>query len=162
MGEMLVSLAQLLVALALSVVTVYAAFYVVQWLTRGVDEWAALRQGNAAIGIVLGAILIAVAIVLRPALAVDTTTWDLGSSRWLAMLLAEAVQVVLGLIVTAITLLVALTLFSALTRGVDEIQELKNGNLAVAGLLAGVVIGVGLLVSQAVAQIMTLVASALF
>jgi len=162
MGEILVSLAQLIIALALSVGAVYAAFHLVQWLTRDVDEWRALRQGNAAVGIVLGAILIAVAIVLRPALAVDTATWDLGMSRWLAMLVAEVIQLVLGLILTAIALLVALTLFSALTRELDEMQELRNGNVAVAGLLAGVVIGVGLLVSQAVQQILALVSSALF
>jgi uncharacterized membrane protein YjfL (UPF0719 family) len=42
------------------------------------------------------------------------------------------------------------------------VEELKKGNLAIAGLLAGVVVGVGLLVSQAVGEIMLLVSSILF
>jgi uncharacterized membrane protein YjfL (UPF0719 family) len=67
-----------------------------------------------------------------------------------------------GLVLTLITLAVALFLFAVLTRGIDELEELKKGNMAIAGLLAGVVIGVGLMVSQAVAQIMNLVSLALF
>ena len=78
------------------------------------------------------------------------------------VLLAEAVQLAVGLVLAVVTLAVALYLFAALTRGIDEAEELKKGNLAIAGLLAGVVIGVGLMVSQAVGEIMRLVASVLF
>jgi uncharacterized membrane protein YjfL (UPF0719 family) len=53
-------------------------------------------------------------------------------------------------------------LFAALTRGIDEIEELRKGNLAVAGLMAGVMVGMGLMVSEAVSQIMGLVSTILF
>ena len=63
---------------------------------------------------------------------------------------------------TVVTLVLALGFFAALTRGIDEVAEIKKGNLAIAGLLAGVVIAVGLMVGQAVEEIMTLVSSMLF
>lgn len=163
MSQLLLSLAQLVVAVILSAIAAFLAFYLFQWFTRDLDEWEELRRGNAAVGIVLGAIVISVAIVLRPALIVNTTAWDIGNTTlFFLVLLAEALQLAVGLVMAVITLGVALYLFAALTRGIDEIQELREGNLAIAGLLAGVVIAVGLMVSQALQQIMALVSSLLF
>ena len=162
MSHVLLSLAQLAVAIVLSVIAVFLAFYLFQWFTRDLDQWKALHDGNAGVGIVLGAILISVAIVLRPALSLDTSTWDVGAALFPKALLAEAVQLAVGLMVALATVAFALSLFAWLTRGIDEVAELKKGNLAVAGLLAGVVIGVGLMVSQAMAQLMSAVSSLLF
>ena len=66
------------------------------------------------------------------------------------------------LILAVLAIGLALLIFAALTRGLDEIAELRKGNLAVGGLLAGVVLGVGMMVSQAVSQIMTAVSTILF
>ncbi len=161
-ADLLLSLAQLVVAVFLGAITAYLAFYLFQVFTRGVDEWAELRRGNAAVGVVLGSIIVAVAIVLRPALVVNSAAWDVGGDVFFRVLLAEALQLAIGLVLAIGTLALALLLFAALTRGIDEIEELKKGNLAIAGLLAGVVLGISLLISQAVAQILALVSSALF
>ena len=162
MGTLLLSLVQLLIAIVLSAAATFLSFYLVQWLTRDLDEWEALRRGNPAVGVVLGATLVAVALVLRPALAVDTATWDAGYQIYAKLLLAEAIQLAIGLVLAVIALGLAVAIFAALTRGIDEIEELGKGNLAVGGLLAGVVIGVALMVSQAVGQIMSAVSSMLF
>ncbi len=103
--------------------------------------------------------MVSVAIVLRPALAVDTNLWDAGRNLYVRVLLVEALQLAVGLVLAVITLVLALYLFSVLTRGIDEVEELKKGNLAIAGLLAGVTVAVGLLISQAIGQIMALVSS---
>lgn len=162
MNQLLLSLAQLAIAIILSAIAAYLAFYLFQWFTRDLDEWEELRQGNPAVGIVLGAIVISVALILRPALAVSTAAWDVGRNIYLWVLLAEALQLAVGLVLAVITLVLALYLFATLTRGIDEVEELKRGNLAIAGLLAGVVIGVALMVSQAIGQIMILIATLLF
>ena len=162
MDQLWLGFVQLIIAVVLGAIAAYLALFLFQWFTRGVDEWQLLRDGNAAVGIVLGAMLVAVAIILRPALFVDRSTWDLGSSAFGQVLLTETLQLVIGLVLAVVTLEVALFLFSALTRGIDEVAELKKGNLAIAGLLAGVLVGMGLMVSQAVGEIMRLVASLLF
>jgi uncharacterized membrane protein YjfL (UPF0719 family) len=162
MIQLLLSLVQLGVAIVLSAVVAFLALYLFQWFTRGLDEWEALRQGNAAIGLVLGAILVAVAIVLRPALAVDSSAWDIGSRLFFPVLLTEALQLALGLIFALVTIALALAIFAALTRGIDEVAELRQGNLAVALLLAGVVLGVAVMVSHAIGQVMSQLAGLLF
>lgn len=162
MGSLLLSLAQLIIAIILSAVLAFLSFYLFQWFTRDLDEWEELRQGNRAVGVVLGAILVATALILRPALAVDTTMWDVGYQVYGRVLLAEALQLAVGLVLAVLALGLAVLIFAALTRGIDEIEELKKGNLAVGGLLGGVILGVGLMVSQAVEQVMTAISSFLF
>jgi uncharacterized membrane protein YjfL (UPF0719 family) len=161
-GQLLLSLAQLALAIVLSGIAAYLAFYLFQWFTRDLDEWAELRRGNPAVGVVLGAIIVAVAIVLRPALSVNVEGWDAGRNVYVWVLFVEGLQLAVGLVLSVVTLAVALYLFAALTRGIDEVAELAKGNMAVAGLLAGVVVGVGLMVSQAIEQIMTLISTLLF
>jgi uncharacterized membrane protein YjfL (UPF0719 family) len=162
MGQLFLSLLQLAIAIILSAFVAFLAVYLFQWFTRGMDEWEALRQRNPAVGIVLGAVTVAAAIVLRPALAVDTSTWDIGNARLFAALLSEALQLALGLVFTLVSLALSLAIFAALTRGIDEVQEIKSGNVAMATLLAGVTIGVALMVSHALAQIMSQISGALF
>lgn len=162
MGSLLLSLAQLIIAIILSAVLAFLSFYLFQWFTRDLDEWEELRQGNRAVGVVLGAILVVTALILRPALAVDTTMWDVGYQVYGRVLLAEALQLAVGLVLAVLALGLAVLIFAALTRGIDEIEELKRGNLAVGGLLGGVILGVGLMVSQAVEQVMTAISSFLF
>ena len=162
MGQALLGLAQMVIAIILSAVVAFLSFYLFQWFTRDLDEWEELRQGNSAVGIVLGAILIAVALILRPALAVETAQWDAGYQLYVRILLVEALQLAIGLILAVLALGLAVLIFAGLTRGIDEIEELKKGNVAIGGLLAGVVLGVGLMVSQAVGQIMATVTALLF
>jgi uncharacterized membrane protein YjfL (UPF0719 family) len=162
MQQLALALLQLIIAVLLSAISAYLAFFLFQWVTRDMDEAAELRRGNIAIGMLLGAIVLSVAIVLRPALDVDASAWDLGREFIWRALLGKAVQIAVGLALAVIALLVALAVFAALTRGLDEIAELKKGNLAMAALLAGVVIAVGLMLSPAVAQLMDLAGSLLF
>jgi len=78
------------------------------------------------------------------------------------VLVTEALQVALGLVFALVALALALALFVALTRGLDEVQELKSGNLSVATLLAGVILAVALLVSHAIGQVLSLISPVLF
>jgi putative membrane protein len=160
--ELFIGLAQLAVAIILSAIAAYLAYAVLTWFSRDLDEEDALRKGNVAVGLVLGSCVVAVAIMLRPTLVVDTAAWDVGSPLVVKVLLAQALQLVIGLVMAVIALVLALFLFSSLTRRIDEIAQLKDGNLAVAALLSGVVIAVGLLISQALDQIVRLVSSTLF
>jgi uncharacterized membrane protein YjfL (UPF0719 family) len=160
-GQLLFSLAQLAIAIILSAIAAYLAFYLFQWFTRNLDEWEELRQGNPAVGMVLAAIVISVAIVLRQAMIVNTALWDFGRDLYFRVLLAQMLQLAVGLLLAVTALALALYLFATLTRGIDEVEELKRGNLAIAGLLSGVVVGVALMVSQAIGEIMAFVSSLL-
>ena len=56
--------AQLVLALILAVAMQYIGLSVLGKLTKGVDEWKELKNGNAAIGIVMAAIVIAISTIV--------------------------------------------------------------------------------------------------
>ena len=161
-GYPVLLLAQLFIAVLTSAVAAYLGVVLFDRATRDIDEWAELQKGNAAIGIVLGAIVVAVAWVLRPALKMPISGWDVGAFRVVAALGVEAVQLLLGLALAVLSILFSLWLFDRLTTRLDEWDELKRGNVAVASLLAGVIIAVSLLVSTAMDGILQLVTPYLF
>lgn len=152
--------------LALTVIVAGLVTFLGVWLfertTRDIDEWDELRQGNLAVGIVMGAIVVAVGVIVRPALQEPLITADVGRWRPLYELLINAVGlfIALGLAVVATSL--AIWLFTRLTTDLDEWAELANGNQAVAVLMAGVILAVALLTSTAVERIVIALTEAIF
>jgi uncharacterized membrane protein YjfL (UPF0719 family) len=136
----------------ISVVVAAAAAYLSIWLfdkmTRNIDEWNELRKGNLAVGIVLGAIIIGVGIILRPALAplalnLDATPVDAVAYR----ILLHGAQVIVGLILAVVSIGVSLWVFTRLTGTIDEWAEIGRGNVAISAVLAGVIVATALIIS---------------
>jgi uncharacterized membrane protein YjfL (UPF0719 family) len=161
-GYPILLFAQLVIAIVLGAVATYLSIVLLNRATRRIDEWQALRDGNVAVGIVLGAMVIGVVSVLRPALNLPIAGWDVGSIRVWVALGVEIVQMLLGLILAVLSILFAVWLFDRLTTQLDEFAELERGNVAVAALLAGVIIGVSLLVGVALEGMFLLITPYLF
>jgi uncharacterized membrane protein YjfL (UPF0719 family) len=64
-----VGFVQLVLALALAVVMQYVGLWVFGKLTKELDEWAQLKKGNAAVGIVMAAIVIAISTIVSQGVA---------------------------------------------------------------------------------------------
>jgi len=162
LGPVFFSVAQLLVAVALSAVVAYLSVFLFEQATKGLDEWEELRKGNAAVGVVLGAIALATAWMVRPALGVSLAGQDLGRALPYYALALEAVQVVFALVLAVVMIIFALWLFDRLTGKLDEWAELQRGNLAVAALLAGVILGIALLGAAGIEGLQEAIAPLLF
>jgi uncharacterized membrane protein YjfL (UPF0719 family) len=152
--------------LALTVVVAGLVTFLAVWLferaTRGIDEWLEVRQGNLAIGVVMAAIVLAVAIVVRPALQDPLVTADLGRSRPLVELLVNAVGLIIALILAVASVGMSVWLFTRLTTNLDEWAELKDGNNAVAVLMAGVILSGAILTATAVDRIVVALTNVAF
>jgi uncharacterized membrane protein YjfL (UPF0719 family) len=152
--------------LALTVVVAGLVTYLGVWLfertTPRIDEWEELRQGNLAVGVVMAAIVVAVGIIIQPALRDPLLVADLGRNRPLYELLVNGVGLMIALILAIAAVALAVWLFTRLTVELDEWAELAEGNYAVAALMAGVVIAVALLTSTAVERIVVALTDALF
>lgn len=153
MGQLLVSVAQIIVAVILAAIASYLGILLFNRATRDLDEWAELRRGNTAMGLVLGSIILGIAIILRPALTVPAVA-DAGARLY--PIFATAIQVaaiLLGLVLALSAIIFAIGLFDRLTGQIDELAELRQGNVAVAAVMVGVILAVSLLMSRAVEQI---------
>jgi len=155
-----------LAGLALTVVVAGLVTFLGVWLferaTRDIDEWAELRRGNLAIGIVMAAMVVAVGIIVRPALQDPLIAADVGRSRPFYELLVNAVGLLIALMLAIAAVGFSVWLFTRLTTGLDEWVELLEGNQAVALLLAGVVLAVALLTATAVDRIVVALTDVIF
>jgi uncharacterized membrane protein YjfL (UPF0719 family) len=152
--------------LALTVVVAGLVAFLGVWLferaTRDIDEWAELRQGNLAVGVVMAAMVVAVGIIVRPALQDPLIAADVGSSRPLYELLANAIGLLVALLLAVVSVGLAVWLFTRLTADLDEWAALADGNQAVAVLMAGVVLAVALLTATAVERIVVALTDVIF
>ena len=146
----------------ISVIVAAAAAYLSIWLfdrtTRTIDEWNELRKGNLAVGVVLGAIVVGVGIVLRPALAplalnLDATPLDAVAYR----ILLHGLQVIVGLVLAVVSIGLSLWVFTRLTGAIDEWAEIGRGNVAIAAVLAGVIVATALIISTTLEAVLVLI-----
>jgi uncharacterized membrane protein YjfL (UPF0719 family) len=155
MGQLLVSVAQIIIAVVLAAVASYLGLLLFNRATRDLDEWAELRRGNAAMGFVLGGIILGIALILRPTLTVPPAA-DTGTRLYpVFALLIQAAAILVGLVLALSAIIFAVGLFDRLTGEIDELAELQQGNMAVAAVLVGVILAVSLLMSEAIRQVVT-------
>jgi len=159
-GIIVVTAVQFALAIVLAAVAAYLGVWLYERATRDLDEWVALKKGNTAVGITLAAIVVGLAIILRPAIGAGTVALegrlapDVSATLLPVLLLALMLtRLVLGLVLGVAAILFAIWLFDRLTREIDEMAELAAGNQAVAALLAGVILASAILVSPVVTSI---------
>lgn len=161
MPQLLLTLAQVVVAVILTVITAYLGVVIFNRVTRDLDEWAEIRRGNPAMGLVLASIILGIALVLRPALGVPSPG-DLGMRLYpIYALLTQVAGLVVGLVLALAGIILAVALFDLLTGQIDELAELQKGNMAVAALMAAVVLAVSFLMSGAIQQVIAWFAATL-
>ena len=160
----LVGILQLVIALILAVAALYISFNVLGKITKGIDEEKEIAKGNAAVGILVASVFIAIGVVVQSGvtgisdglgLAVKELP-NIGSNGLLPVIVPivmSIIQLVLGILLAIGAIYLALNILDKLTKGIEEFEELKKGNVAVALEMAGVIITVAIIVQSGVAGI---------
>jgi uncharacterized membrane protein YjfL (UPF0719 family) len=150
LGQLIISVANIIIAVILGVIASYIGVWLFAKSTRHLDDWGEVRRGNTGMGIVMGAIIIGIAIILKPAidlpLAVEV-------ERPFLVLLGEIIGIAVGLVLAVSAIVFSAGMFGRLVGDIDELSELQRGNMAVAVIMAAVILAISLLISGAVASI---------
>jgi len=145
-----VGLIQLVIAIILAVAALYIGYATFSKITKGMDEAAELKKGNVAVGIIIASILFAIAIVVQSGIAgISIGIMNALAGDWFS-LIAAVIQLILGIILAVAVSYFALHVMARLTKGLDEFEELKKGNVAVALLMAGVIIATAVIIQSGV------------
>jgi uncharacterized membrane protein YjfL (UPF0719 family) len=145
-----VGLIQLIIAIILAVVALYIGYSTFSKITKGMDETQELVKGNVAVGIIIASILFAIAIVVQSGIAgISIGIINALEGDWWS-LIAAFIQLILGIILAIVVIYLALNIMDRLTKGLDEFEELKKGNVAVALLMAGVIIATAVIIQSGV------------
>jgi uncharacterized membrane protein YjfL (UPF0719 family) len=149
-------LVQLVIAILFSVIALYIGFSVLNWITKGIDEEKELAKGNVAVGILVASVFVAIALVvqsgvsglsvgLNKALSIGILTGD-----GILTVVIAIIQLILGIVLAIAAIYLALNILDRLTKGVEEFEELKKGNVAVALEMGGVIIAVAVIIQSGV------------
>jgi uncharacterized membrane protein YjfL (UPF0719 family) len=152
----IVGLVQLIVAIIFSVIALYIGFITLAKITKDIDEEKELAKGNAAVGIIVAAVFVAIALVVQS--GVSGLSIGIGKAASVGLLSldgllaigAALVQLILGIVLAIAAIYLALNILDKLTKGVDEFEEIKKGNVAVALEMAGVIIAVAVIIQSGV------------
>ncbi len=155
--QIMFGLFELMLSVLISFFLIFATYRILLALTRRFDEEKQLKSGNKAVGIVLGSILIGEVIVVKqavyPVMAV-LQIFFMGEKRSVPAFLELAGlsvgYVLLAGVLAVFSILFSLWLFDKMTPGIDEYEEVKGGNIAVAVFLAMMIVAVSLLISSGV------------
>jgi len=151
----------LVIAVILAVVALYIGFSVFGKVTREVDEQKELAKGNVAFGIVVAAIFVAIAVVVQSGVSgisvgiSKASVLGFTSIDGLIVIAIAIIQLILGVLLAIGAIYLALYTLDKLTTGVEEFEELKKGNVAVALEMAGVIIAVALIIQSGIVGITT-------
>lgn len=144
---LLVGLAKVLFGVVVGAVGIFLGLRIVNLFTRQRDAEEQLGRGNLAIGILEAACLLALGIMTQHAVQATFDAMDLlhrdraiTSKALVHFCFYGAVHVGVSLLVGAIVIALGTALFGWLTRGVDEMREVRSGNAAPALVLAAVIV----------------------
>jgi len=156
LANAVVGLIQLLISIIFAVLALYIGFAVLSKITQGIDEEKELAKGNAAVGIIVASVFVAIALVVQS----GVSGISVGINKALSVgilsvdgLLAVCVafiQLILGIVLAIAAIYLALNILDKLTKGVEEFEEIKKGNVAVALEMGGVIIAVAVIIQSGV------------
>lgn len=154
-----VGIVQLLIAIVFAVIALYIGFSVFGKVTRDVDEQKELKKGNVAFGIIVAAIFVAIGIMVQSGVSgisvgiSNAAGLGFASLDGISVVVVAILQLVLGVLLAVVAIYLALNILDRFTRELQEFEELKKGNVAVALEMAGVIIAVALIIQSGITGI---------
>lgn len=146
----IIGIIQLVISIVVAVIALYIGFSVLGRITSDIDEEKEISKGNAAVGILIGAVFISIAIVVQSGVAGISIGIRNALNGDFYSLAASVIQLILGIILAVVAIYIALRILDRMTKGIDEFKELEKGNVAVALEMAGVIIAVAIIIQSGV------------
>jgi uncharacterized membrane protein YjfL (UPF0719 family) len=120
--------AKMIAAIILTAGSLYFGMRILDRMTSGIDEWKEIRKGNMAVGIFYLAALLSLVMLIAPRIAELQVFIDPALPlKWLAL---TAVNYLISIPLAILVIYLAVHVVGRLTVDVDELSELKKGNVA--------------------------------
>jgi uncharacterized membrane protein YjfL (UPF0719 family) len=148
--SIIIGITQLIIAIVLAVISLYIGFAMLGRMTSKIDEEKELAKGNTAVGILVASIFVSIAIVIQSGIAGISTGLRNAIDGDIYSLMVSVIQLILGMILAIAGIYLSLNVFDKLTKEIDEFEEIRKGNVAVAVEMAGVIIAVALIIQSGV------------
>jgi len=151
----IIGLLQLVMGLILAIATIYIGFSLFDKILKEIDLQEELKKGNVAIGVLSAAIMITLAEVTSSAVSGITSGLSGKEINVVGTIIGGITQLIIGIIFAVIAIYLALYIWNKITKKIEETDELKNNNIAIGVVMAGVLIAVGFVIQGSISGIAT-------
>jgi uncharacterized membrane protein YjfL (UPF0719 family) len=152
---LVMAIVSLLITLWLAMKAVSRAISMFDKTTEGIDEWAELRKGNVAVGLLMGAVILSVANVTKGSIIglTDQLTNPSLTLTFALQIVVGVLNLLVGLWISTNVISMTLKVLDKSTKDVEEIKEIGKGNVAVALMVTGVLLGVSTIVEAGISKL---------
>ena len=156
--SIIVILIQVFLGILLSILTVYLSLRFFDQMTDDIDEIAELKKGNVAVAIMLLSLIMSIGLIVKQGIQQfdDILLRGVSMPFFIVAFIMAIVQIVVVVIIAVLSMYVAIKLVDSMTVGLDELKEIKRGNVAVALEIAAVIFVVAFIVSGAIGNLSSL------
>jgi uncharacterized membrane protein YjfL (UPF0719 family) len=159
--NIIIGLIQLLLAIVLAVVALYAGFFTFMRIVKNIDAQSELARGNCAVGILVASIFIGISVTV-----VSCIQGILGGLNKIFAdgflnindtidVVSSCLDLILGILLAIGSIYLAIYVFSRLNKQTDMIEAIKNGNVAIACTVGGMILAVSVIIHYGVLSIVT-------
>jgi uncharacterized membrane protein YjfL (UPF0719 family) len=148
----LIGIYQIIASLLIGIVAMYISYSL---LYRFIFKKHNIKIDNIAYGILCSSILFSVAFLISGTTQSIITTMkilrsngEVGLTLWKDILSYSAFFMFIGLVTSLLVNLISVFIFTRLTKSVDEMEEIKRNNLAIALVTGTIIIGLTLVVKD--------------
>ena len=159
----LFGLVYVIVSLVFGTFTLYLFLRVFSALTRDIDDFEEIRKNNIAVALVSSAIILSVALFVGEAVGAAMEAFKnnifgyTGTSTVMFKIKTYIIMfthLVLSVLISFGVLWLSMTVFTFLTRTIDEFAEIKKNNQAVGIVLAAFIIAMALILKPGVGSLL--------
>jgi uncharacterized membrane protein YjfL (UPF0719 family) len=157
----IIGLIQLIFAIVLAVIALYAGFFTTNRLAKDIDIPSELVRGNKAIGVFVASVFIGISVTVYSCIqGIIVGLNKIFADGSLNMndaldVISSCLELILGILLAIGSIYLAIYVFSRLNHQTDMIRAMKNGNVAVACTVAGMILAVSLIIHLGVLGIVT-------
>lgn len=155
--EVLGAIIKILIGVVLAVVAVNIGLVLFEKITQmgkmgRLNILRELEEGNAAVAILMIGVILAIAIVIRSGI-VSLTSIAIFDMNYIWSVVWGFVQMILSIVIAIASIYLALWVLKRFMEDKDIIEDIDNGNIAMAIVVAGIVISIAYIIEAAVAGI---------
>jgi uncharacterized membrane protein YjfL (UPF0719 family) len=149
------ALLKLVIGLVLSMGSIYIGLRAFDRMTPGIEEMEEIKKGNVAVGILMAAVVISIATVVQSGVQSFGNNIAAGMSvPMIAIALTiSTANLLFSVLVAVFSLYIAMRILDRITEDINETEEFKQGNVAVAVMEAGVLIAVAFVIQASIGDI---------
>jgi len=130
--NVVVGLIQLIISIIFAVLALYIGFAVLSKINKNMDEEKEIARGNVAVGIIVAAVFVAIALVVQSGVSGlsvginKAINVGILSVDGLLAIATAFIQLILGIVLAVGAIYLALYVLDKLTKGVDEFVRSKK------------------------------------